>query len=68
LRELIVETWCEYFKVLKQDLAISEGKVSFTTDLWSDDNRHPFLALTAHWIAQQERTSQLVLKATLLAF
>jgi hypothetical protein len=26
------------------------GKVSFTMDLWSDLNRKPFMAITAHWI------------------
>ncbi|KAG1782525.1 hypothetical protein EV702DRAFT_1192199 [Suillus placidus] len=68
LCELIIETWYEYFEVLKQDLAKAEGKILFTSDLWSDNNRRLFLALTAHWIAQQERTSKLVLKAALIAF
>lgn len=82
LRELIVETWYEYFDALKQDMAVSvrlfyltkylmffqkaEGKISFTSDLWSDENRHPFMALMAHWITQQ--ASKLVLKAGLIAF
>jgi hypothetical protein len=26
------------------------GKVSFTTDMWSDPNKTPFMAVTAHWI------------------
>lgn len=26
------------------------GKISFTTDLWSDPNLSPFMAVTAHWI------------------
>ncbi len=26
------------------------GLVSFTTDLWTDLNMHPFMAITCHWI------------------
>ena len=26
------------------------GKISFTTDMWSDPNRSPYMAITAHWI------------------
>ena len=28
----------------------SVGKISFTMDIWSDPNRTPFMAVTAHWI------------------
>lgn len=28
----------------------SLGKISFTTDMWSDPNLTPFMAVTAHWI------------------
>jgi hypothetical protein len=28
----------------------SVGKISFTSDMWSDPNRTPFMAVTAHWI------------------
>lgn len=28
----------------------SMGKISFTTDMWSDTNLSPFAAYTAHWI------------------
>ncbi|KZT04769.1 uncharacterized protein LAESUDRAFT_657303, partial [Laetiporus sulphureus 93-53] len=28
----------------------SLGKISFTTDLWSDPDLAPFMAVTAHWI------------------
>jgi hypothetical protein len=26
------------------------GKISLTTDMWSDPNLSPFMAITAHWI------------------
>jgi hypothetical protein len=46
----------------------AQGKISFTSDLWSDKKLRPFMALTAHWIAKEEQTSVLVLKAALIAF
>ncbi|KAH7903782.1 hypothetical protein BJ138DRAFT_987404, partial [Hygrophoropsis aurantiaca] len=51
LRELILDAWRKYFTALKRDLANAAGRVSFTTDIWSDDNLRPFLAMTAHWIS-----------------
>ena len=26
------------------------GRISFTLDMWSDPNRTPYMAVTAHWI------------------
>jgi hypothetical protein len=26
------------------------GKISFTTDVWSDPNQRGFMAITAHWV------------------
>lgn len=46
------------------------GQISFTTDIWSDQNRRPYLAITAHWIARIDSgaTTSLQLKASLIAF
>jgi hypothetical protein len=44
------------------------GQVSFTIDSWSDQNRQPYLAITAHWIARQKETGALKLKTALIAF
>ena len=44
------------------------GQISFTMDIWSDHNRRPFLAITAHWIAKVEGTTALQLKTALIAF
>lgn len=44
------------------------GRISFTTDVWSDQNRQPYLAMTAHWISKSEGSSSLQLKAALIAF
>ncbi|KAG2738986.1 hypothetical protein P692DRAFT_201688711, partial [Suillus brevipes Sb2] len=51
IRELILEAFDEYFGALKRDLAGALGKVSFTSDLWSNSKLRPFMAITAHWIA-----------------
>ena len=37
-------------------------------DIWSDQRRRSYLAITAHWIAKVEGTSSLQLKAALIAF
>ena len=44
------------------------GLISFTCDIWSNQNRLPFLALTAHWISKVEGTSSLKFKSGLIAF
>jgi hypothetical protein len=33
------------------------GKVSFTTDLWTDPNMSPFMTVTAHWITRATHQS-----------
>jgi hypothetical protein len=44
------------------------GKVSFTSDLWSDKNLRSYLCLTAHWMARNKRTGALELQCALIAF
>ena len=44
------------------------GQVSFTMDTWSDQNRQPYLAMTAHWIAKVEHIDTLRLRTVLIAF
>ncbi|KIM87796.1 hypothetical protein PILCRDRAFT_85650 [Piloderma croceum F 1598] len=56
LRELIIQAWRRYFQILKHNLVNAIGHVSFTMDIWSDQNRRSYLALTAHWIAKAEET------------
>jgi hypothetical protein len=44
------------------------GQVSFTADIWSNQARVAYLAMTAHWIAKMEETNTLYLKCSLIAF
>ncbi|KIK41147.1 hypothetical protein CY34DRAFT_85941, partial [Suillus luteus UH-Slu-Lm8-n1] len=66
--ELVIDAFHEHFNALKRDLAAALGKVSFTSDLWSDSNLCPFMAVTAHWIARADHSSVLVLNTALIAF
>ncbi|KAI5998943.1 hypothetical protein F5J12DRAFT_724743, partial [Pisolithus orientalis] len=68
--KLILQAWEGYFKVMKQDLVASTpdvaGRISFTTNIWLSDSYHPYLALTAHWIAIEG--GSLKMKVSLIAF
>lgn len=44
----------------------SLGRVSLTTDIWSNQSLRSFLALTAHWIAL--KNNKLFLRAALIGF
>ena len=44
------------------------GQVSFTMDIWSDQNLQSYLAMTVHWIARVEQTDGLKLRMALIAF
>jgi len=52
----------------------SAGKISFTTDVWTDPNQRAFMAVTAHWIEVTEEKSssgsykKLQLHADLIGF
>ncbi|KAG1813497.1 uncharacterized protein BJ212DRAFT_1482407 [Suillus subaureus] len=66
--EMIIEQWQEYFIALKKDLSNTQGKVCFTSDLWSDFKLWSFMAIMAHWIAKANADSALMLKAALIMF
>lgn len=49
----------------------SVGKISFTTDCWTDPNQRSFMAVTAHWIqltVAADGTEQLKLRSDLIGF
>jgi hypothetical protein len=58
----------------KQNIQKSLGKISLTSDLWSDMNLTPFMAVTAHWIEGEEITTpqgpqyKLILRTYLIGF
>ncbi|KAI0278911.1 hypothetical protein BC826DRAFT_926478, partial [Russula brevipes] len=50
----IMDKWGDYFDVLKKNLANAPGRISFTADIWSNQSRYPFLAITTHWIEKDD--------------
>ncbi|TFK36082.1 hypothetical protein BDQ12DRAFT_725383 [Crucibulum laeve] len=50
--EKIMEKWQEHMKTLSNKMQELLGKISLTTDLWTDQNLSPFMAVTAHWIQE----------------
>jgi hypothetical protein len=59
---------CYVFTVAITDIAAKAavGKISYTTDIWSSENMTPYMAVTAHWMAQDN--GHLELKCALIAF
>ncbi|KAH7904018.1 hypothetical protein BJ138DRAFT_969441, partial [Hygrophoropsis aurantiaca] len=50
IRTRVVQILEAHLDELSAEMQNSIGKISFTTDLWSDINLSPFMAVTAHWI------------------
>ncbi|KAF8495522.1 hypothetical protein F5888DRAFT_1595196, partial [Russula emetica] len=48
MREAVISEWRNSFERLKSDLSKSCGRISFTSDVWSNANLEAYLALTAH--------------------
>ena len=44
------------------------SRISFTADVWSDNNWRGYLAITCQWISRDKATRSLQLKRALLAF
>ncbi|KIK19165.1 hypothetical protein PISMIDRAFT_50662, partial [Pisolithus microcarpus 441] len=54
----IIQAWKDYFVVLKTELQHAVSNISFTIDIWSSDSRRPYLAMTAHYVADTSNTLQ----------
>ena len=64
-----------HYCILLQGLTVmqksSAGKVSFTTDLWSDPDSKSYIAVTAHWLEVVQTPGgdkRLTLRADLIGF
>lgn len=62
------------FHYLSRSLTVSHrltqkslGTISFTADIWGDKSLQPYLALTAHWIENDNRGG-LQLRSALIGF
>ncbi|KAJ6552173.1 hypothetical protein B0H10DRAFT_1748471, partial [Mycena sp. CBHHK59/15] len=54
LTDLIFEEYAEEYKALVEELKTAYGRISFTSDIWSDPNLRSFLGLTAHFCVRDE--------------
>ncbi|SJK99374.1 uncharacterized protein ARMOST_02670 [Armillaria ostoyae] len=70
LRAHILQMWDEYLDNLLSELKGSMGCISFTTDLWTDLNLCPFMAITCHWIENKivDGQAMLHLRSDLIGF
>ena len=59
---------CKWYHILNPFLQLSCRHISHTVDIWSNNNWHSFLAVTAHWIAKDPSSGSLKLRSALLAF
>ncbi|KAF7328561.1 HAT family dimerization domain-containing protein [Mycena venus] len=50
IRKRIIEVWDEHLAHLESEMATAIGKISTTMDLWTDRQKIPFMAVTAHWL------------------
>ncbi|KIK19826.1 hypothetical protein PISMIDRAFT_49653, partial [Pisolithus microcarpus 441] len=62
----IIQVWKDYFVILKTELQHAVSNISFTVDIWSSDSRQPYLAMTAHYVA--DSSNGLQYRSTLIMF
>ncbi|KAF8487912.1 hypothetical protein F5888DRAFT_1624026 [Russula emetica] len=68
MREAVISEWRNSFERLKSDLSKSCGRISFTSDVWSNANLEAYLALTAHWISSDDRVAEVQFSPVLQVF
>ncbi|KAI0060762.1 hypothetical protein BV25DRAFT_1776931, partial [Artomyces pyxidatus] len=52
--ELIFEHFCKQYQKMVSEMQNSEGRISFTTDIWTDPWYAPYMAITAHYLSKNE--------------
>ena len=57
---------CLYVALINIAAKGAVGKISYMMDIWSSENRTPYMAVTAHWMAN--KNGHLKLKCALIAF
>ncbi|KAF5343710.1 hypothetical protein D9758_016511 [Tetrapyrgos nigripes] len=73
IRRRILELWEEHLDNLTAEFENALSKISFTSDMWTNSNMTPFLAVTAHWIETKSNPKdknrlKLNLRAELIGF
>ncbi|KAN0124669.1 hypothetical protein V8E53_015705 [Lactarius tabidus] len=74
IRKRVLEVLDEYIVELKSQLKKAMGRISLTTDIWSDLQLVAFMAVTAHWIEEKAEDTpdgarkKLTLRSALIGF
>lgn len=53
-QESVLELFDKMSAIWIEEVKAAPGRVSFTTDLWTDPALNPFMSVTAHWIDESE--------------
>lgn len=64
---MILDTHKEEIKKTGDDMKASEGRISYTMDIWTDPNLWPFMAVTAHYYKRNYQ-SMIEYRSGLIAF
>jgi len=56
---LILDTYKKEMEQTKEEMKRAEGRISFTTDLWSDPNLDSYMAITAHYMVHIPKGGQI---------
>ena len=67
LTDRIYRQYLDAYDALVKEIEGSLGRVSFTSDIWSDSQLASFLAMTAHW-CRHDPAGRLEIANRLLAF
>ncbi|KAG2045570.1 hypothetical protein BDR06DRAFT_828301, partial [Suillus hirtellus] len=52
ITQMVLDEYRKEYNKTKVDLKNALGRISMTTDLWSDPNRDSYMAVTAHFITR----------------
>ncbi|EMD38455.1 hypothetical protein CERSUDRAFT_37753, partial [Gelatoporia subvermispora B] len=63
--QVIIDAYRKSYNELLKDVQSTLGRVSFTTDIWSDPNLRSYIAITVHYCARDEH-NRLRLRCRLL--
>jgi hypothetical protein len=68
MTEMIFDAFKKCVEATAEELKQSEGRISFTNDLWSDPGLDSYLAVTGHYFVRDKVTRKLIWRSGLLAF
>ncbi|KAJ3823479.1 hypothetical protein F5880DRAFT_1467496, partial [Lentinula raphanica] len=66
LSELILEQYGVHWKRIVLEMKASLGRISFTSDMWSNGVLKGFMAITAHYMIKDATSGQLVMRSRLI--